>query len=85
MSINPKYNEILEREFRKAAKLEATDKVIVDFPEEEIIVVTVNGKKWTMEIGSDDDNFWFHDEAGQDVVSFDFPEDWTEIEENGPW
>ena len=86
--MNPKYPEIVEREFRKAAKLPDGDLVTVDFPEEsDEIVVIVNGKRWVMEVGSDDDDFYFvyQDEKGCDYVQFDFPQDWLELEENGPW
>ncbi len=81
MSTNPKYNAILEREFRAAAKLSPDAQVVVDFPEEEVICITVNGKKWVMEIGSDDDYFWFRDDTG-DVVRFDFPDDWDEVDQS---
>ena len=83
--MNPKYPEILEREFRKAANLPDDAQVSVKFTDDETIVVTVNGAKWTMVIGSDDDYFWFQLENSDQQVRFDFPQDWLDLEENGPW
>lgn len=83
--LNPKYPEIIEREFRKAADVPIGTRIVVDFPEdEEVINVYVDGIHWVMHVGSDDDNFYFINEL-EDVLEFDFPQDWIDLEESGPW
>jgi hypothetical protein len=70
------YAEIVEREFRKAKKLENDVSIDVEFTDDETIIVSYPGERYVMTIGSDDDYFWFHNEKNDDVVSFDYPEDW---------
>lgn len=85
---NPKYSEIVEREFRLAAEVPDSHPVSVVFnDDEETITVTTPDAEWVMEIGSDDDYFWFSKTGpgGGRVIRFDYPDDWIELEENGPW
>lgn len=70
---------IVEREFRKAAKIPDDVPVTVEFTEDETIIVTYADQRFVMEIGSDDDYFWFHNEATNAVVTFDYPDDWPEV------
>jgi predicted nucleotidyltransferase len=82
MDINPKYPEIVAREFRKAKKLADDVSIDVEFTDDETIIVSYPGERYVMTIGSDDDYFWFHNEKNDDVVSFDYPSDWIELEED---
>lgn len=64
--------KIITREFKKAS---GAKQVLVQIDlENERIEVTADGKKFVMEIGSDDDCFTFV--RGKQVISFDFPKDW---------
>ena len=77
---------IIKREFEKASGLEVLNVV---FTEDEQILVKTPGRtsmtqtQWTMEIGSDDDEFVFTAPKVQLDVRFPFPPDWDEaIDEN---
>jgi hypothetical protein len=72
---------IIKREFEAARPGARVDEV--EFTaNEEIIVKTGNGI-FTMEIGSDDNGFYFVNERHDEYVSFPFPPDWDEaIDEN---
>lgn len=70
--------EIIAREFRRVKEIEPDVDIKVEFTEDETIVVTFSCKEYVMEIGSDDDYFWFRDEDTDDYVQFDYPPDWPE-------
>lgn len=68
---------IIKREFENAS-LGQYRVTGVEFREDETIVVTCEGHHpFTMEIGSDDDQFIFTSPAGR-VVCFGYPTDWPE-------
>lgn len=82
---NPEYEFILMREFRKAAGIAPEVPMVVSFTEGEEIVVSVKTEKGTdfyvMNIGSDDDEFYFRKLKSDTVILFPFPQDWLTLEE----
>jgi hypothetical protein len=90
-----KYEEILEREFRRVLSL--TPEIVVKpiFGLEAggessneiihcVVVHPINGiQLYTMFIGSDDDEFVFINQETGDVTTFPFPDDYIEMEETG--
>jgi hypothetical protein len=82
-----KYRSILIREFAKQRP--QAKHIDVFWPEEEVIVASIDGTLYAMEIGSDDDYFLFINVNSwtpnyltpfiyyhNDSIKFDYPEDW---------
>jgi hypothetical protein len=75
------YAAILAREFRKARGIPPDTRLQVSFPpDSERIVILEGTNVWVMDIGSDDDDFWFRDLRDQ-LLSFPMPQDWIDLEE----
>jgi hypothetical protein len=73
--------QIVEREFRKAAGILEGIPITVVFTEDETIDIDADGIKYQMQIGSDDDGFSFVEQNVDTgfvpfVVEFAFPRDW---------
>ncbi len=70
---------IIKREFEKASGRFVRT---VTFTQGEEIIVTTADVTYTMEIGSDDDEFVFTGERPDDpVVRFAYPDDWWEADD----
>lgn len=82
---NPEYEFIIMREFRKVAGIAPEVPMVVSFTEDEEIVVSVKIDGATdfyiMNIGSDDDEFYFRKLKSDTVLMFPFPQDWLTLEE----
>jgi hypothetical protein len=75
------YVAILAREFRKARGIDPNTRLQVSFPEgSERIIILEGCNIWIMEIGSDDDGFWFRDLQNK-LITFPMPDDWLKLEE----
>lgn len=80
--LEPQYIAILAREFRKARGLPPDTRLYVSFPPKEERIIVLEGTRiWIMDIGSDDDDFYFCDECSNPLV-FPMPEDWLKLEES---
>lgn len=76
--------QIIEREFRNALRLDASASVSASFnANEETINVWVDGDTYTMQIGSDDDCFYFECDTAP-PVTFDIPDDYITADMQGP-
>lgn len=81
--MNPKYLEIVAREFSAASGLAiGPEHVDFNFDEETITVSTPDGAAYVMQLGSDDDGFYFMEIDGPGEIDFPFPADWIDLEEN---
>ncbi len=84
--MNP-YAQILTTAFEAESGLKVKRAFITE--DEEIIVLTDDGRKWVMLVGSDDDGFYFHHDTGNEpdesteVVVFDYPQGWIDLESDG--
>lgn len=82
-ALERQYVAILAREFRIARGLPPDTRLQVSFPpNEERIVILEGCNVWIMDIGSDDDDFYFVDLRSNPLI-FPMPQDWIDLEEIG--
>lgn len=73
------HEKVIQTDFARASGKQVTDVVIDE--ESEAIYVVADGKIWTCQIGSDDDEFHFVRSDLEEPVVFPFSDEWIALEE----